>query len=250
MFQGFYTLTSGVLTQNRNLNVISNNMSNATTPGFKADRFVISDFYNEMMIRTGNKNKSDTTRIGTMSLIAGGDETVTDYEQGVVSVSSSTLDFSIVGEGFFAIQTDNGTVYTRNGNFSLDDQGYLCLPGVGRVLGQNGTIYLGTDRILASENGGIYNEATGALLGQLMVVDFADYAQLNKENNNVYTTNANAVASDAQIEWKTLENSNADPVEQMTRMMASQRALQSSAQILSIYDQLVTQMTTKLGPTG
>ncbi len=250
MFQGFYTLTSGVLTQNRNLNVISNNMSNATTPGFKADRFVISDFYNEMIIRTGNKNKSDTTRIGGMSLIAGGDETATDYEQGVLSVSTSTLDFSIAGDGFFPIQTDNGTVYTRNGNFSLDDQGYLCLPGVGRVLGENGTIYLGTDRIAVDQNGRIFNEATGAQLGALMVVDFADYAQLDKENNNVFTTNANAIASDAEIEWKTLENSNADPVEQMTRMMASQRALQSSAQILSIYDSLISQVTSKLGPTG
>ncbi len=249
MFQGFYTLTSGVLTQNRNLNVISNNMSNAITPGFKSDRFVISDFYNEMMIRTGNKNKSDTTRIGSMSLIAGGDETVTDYTQGVLSVSTSTLDFSITGNGFFSIQTDNGTVYTRNGNFSLDNDGYLCLPGVGRVLGTGGEIYLGTDRITADSQGRLYNEQTGAQLGQLMVVDFADYAQLNKENGNVFTTNANAVAADVDIRWKTLENSNADPIDQMTRMMASQRALQSSAQILTIYDELISQMRT-MGPAS
>ncbi len=249
MFQGFYTLTSGVLTQNRNLNVISNNMSNASTPGFKADRMIISDFYNEMMIRTGNKNKSDTTRIGSMSLIAGGDETTTDYTQGGLSVSNSTLDFSILGDGFFPIQTDNGTVYTRNGNFSLDDDGYLCLPGVGRVLGDGGTIYLGTDRITVDGTGRIFNEQTGAQLGQLTVVDFADYAQLNKENGNVFTTNANAVAADADIQWKTLENSNADPIDQMTRMMASERALQSSAQILSIYDELISQMRT-MGPTA
>ncbi len=249
MFQGFYTLTSGVLTQNRNLNVISNNMTNAITPGFKSDRFVISDFYSEMMIRTGNKNKADTTRIGTMSMIAGGDETVTDYTQGGLSVTSSTLDFSLLGDGFFAIQTDNGTVYTRNGNFSLDDAGYLSLPEVGRVLGNDGPIYLGTDRITADSEGRLYNEQTGALLGQLMVVDFADYAQLNKEAGNVFTTNANAVASDAEIGWQTLEDSNADPVDQMTRMMVSQRALQSSAQILSIYDDLISQMRT-MGPTS
>ena len=120
---------------------------------------------------------------------------------------------------------------------------------MGRVLGNDGPIYLGTDRITADSEGRLYNEQTGALLGQLMVVDFADYAQLNKEAGNVFTTNANAVASDAEIGWQTLEDSNADPVDQMTRMMVSQRALQSSAQILSIYDDLISQMRT-MGPTS
>lgn len=250
MFQGFYRLTSGVLTQNRNLNVISNNMANATTPGFKSDRFIISDFQNELLLRTGNKNKANSTVIGEKSMLTSGAETVTDYTQGGLSVTSSSLDFSINGNGFFCIQTDNGTVYTRNGNFTLDDQGYLYLQGIGRVLGTDGPIYLGTDRITVNSQGGIYNEATGNLLGTLQVVDFQDYNQLTKEAGNVYTADGNAVQTDADIRWKALENSNADPVEQMTRMMASQRALQSSAQILKIYDQLISQMTTKLGSTS
>ena len=249
MFQGFYRLTSGMLTQSRNLNVISNNMANATTPGFKEDRFIISDFRNELLLRTGNKVKAGTTVIGDKSMITAGAGTVTDYTQGVFSVTNSTLDFALSGAGFFPIQTDNGTVYTRDGSFSLDEQGYLCLPGVGRVLGANGPIYLGTDRVTADTQGRIYNEQAGAVLGQLMVVDFQDYGQLVKGEGNIFTTAENAAQTDVQIRWKTLENSNADPVEQMTRMMASQRALQSSAQILKIYDQLISQMTTNLGPT-
>ena len=249
MFQGFYTLTSGVLTQNHNLNVISNNMANATTPGFKSDRFVISDFYNELMLRTGNKDKTNTTVIGSKPMMTAGAETVTDYTSGVQTVTNSTLDFAITGDGFFCIQTEGGTVYTRNGNFSLDEEGYLCLPSIGRVLGEDGPIYLGTDRISADRQGGRSRAATGAMLGQIQVVDFQDYAQLDKRDNGVFTTNANAVQSDASLQWKAVENSNADPVEQMTRMMASQRALQSSAQILKIYDQLITRMR-DLGPSA
>ena len=89
MFQGFYRLTSGMLTQSRNLDVISNNMSNATTPGFKEDRFVISDFQNELLLRTGNKVKAGTSVIGEKSMITAGAETVTDYSQGTFSVTDS-----------------------------------------------------------------------------------------------------------------------------------------------------------------
>lgn len=250
MFQGFYTLTSGVLTQTRNLDVISNNMSNASTPGFKSDRFIISDFYNELLLRTGNTDKSGTTVIGRKSMLVGGDETVTDYTGGSYMQTSSTLDFAIEGNGFFCIQTTEGTVYTRNGNFTLDNDGYLCLAGVGRVLGRNGAIYLGTDRIAADGQGRIYNETRENLLGQLMVVDFQNYDQLTKASNGVFTANGNTVQSDAQIGWKVLENSNTDPIDQMTRMMASQRALQSSAQVMKIYDQLTSKIVSDLGSTS
>lgn len=63
MFQGFYNATSGVLTQNRNLNVISNNMANVSTPGFKSDKFMASTFREELMSRIGNKDKSTATPI-------------------------------------------------------------------------------------------------------------------------------------------------------------------------------------------
>ena len=249
MFQGFYTLTSGVLTQTRNLNVISNNMANATTPGFKSDRFIISEFRDELILRTGNKNKSDRTAIGSKPMITGGADVTTDYTQGPFVNTSSTLDFALAGNGFFCIQTDNGTVYTRDGNFTLDEQGYLYLGTVGRVLGTNGPIYLGTDRIEADRQGRLFTE-DGAYLGQLMVVDFQDYGQLNKTAGNVFTTDANAIQANVDIEWGVLENSNADPIDQMTRMMASQRALQSSAQVMKIYDDLTTRLLSRVDPTA
>lgn len=248
MFQGFYTLTSGVLSQTRNLNVVGNNMANATTPGFKADNMVISDFQEQILLRTGNNDKSGRTAIGTRSMITAAAESVTDFTEGGISATGDSLDFSISGNGFFCIQTDNGTVYTRNGDFSLDDEGYLTLPGYGRVLGDNGPIRLGTDRITADQRGNLYSEDGKNFLGRLRIVDFGNYdEQLTKTDGGVFLANGNAVQIEGNIQWKALENSNADPIDQMTRMMASQRALQSSAQIMKIYDQLTSKIVSELG---
>lgn len=248
MFQGFYTLTSGVLSQTRNLNVVSNNMANATTPGYKADNMTISDFQEQLLLRTGNTNKSGRTVIGTRSMIAAASEVVTNYTQGGISATGDSLDFSIYGNGFFCIQTNNGTVYTRNGDFSLDNEGYLTLPGYGRVLGDNGPIRLGTDRITADQSGNLYSEDGRNFLGRLRVVDFDNYEQqLTKTDGGVFIANGNATPIEATVQWKALESSNADPIDQMTRMMASQRALQSSAQIMKIYDQLTSKIVSELG---
>lgn len=251
MFQGFYTLTSGVLSQTRNLNVVGNNMANVTTPGFKADNMVISDFQEQILLRTGNKDKSGRTVIGRRSMIAAAQESVTDFTDGGISATGDSLDFSIAGKGFFCIQTDNGTVYTRNGDFSLDNEGYLTLPGYGRVLGDNGPIRLGTDRITADQSGNLYSEDGQNFLGRLRIVDFDDYGQqLTKIGGGVFTAVGNAVPVNGNIQWKALESSNADPIDQMTRMMASQRALQSSAQIMKIYDQLTSKIVSELGGTS
>lgn len=250
MFQGFYNLTASMLTQNRKLNVISNNMTNVSTPGFKNDTFIATTFKDEMIYRSGNKDKSNPVALGRMNRIVTADRNYTDQSEGGYLSTDSVLDFALKGKGFFAIQSANGTVYTRNGSFTLDDAGYLTLPGVGRVLGQNGPIYLGTDKIAADSSGNIYTENGGQLLGRLSVVDFQDYdTQLTKTTGDVFVANGAGTPVNGEVAWKALENSNVDPIQEMTQMMGSQRALQSSAQILRLYDQLIGKVVTQLGPT-
>ncbi len=249
MFQGFYMATSGMLTQNRNLNVISNNMANVSTPGFRSDKYMATTFHEELMSRIGNKDKSTYVPIGTTSKIRASEETVTDFTEQYYSPTRSALDFALSGSGFFCIQGAEGTVYTRNGSFTLDDQGYLYLPTIGRVLGENGPIQLNTDDITVSSNGTIY-DANGTQLGRLRVVDFADYnTQLVKTTGNVFIApNGGAVDSDAKVVNKALEGSNVDAVDQMVQMMSSQRALQSSSQVLKMYDTIMGKMVSELGP--
>ena len=173
----------------------------------------------------------------------------TDFASGGYASTESPLDFALNSSGFFCIQSGNGTVYTRNGSFSLDDGGYLCLQGVGRVLGQNGPIYLGTDKIVSDSLGNLYTENGNTFLGRLSIVDFQNYDDnLTKGTGDVFTANGQGTAVNGSVVQKALESSNVEPVDEMARMMASERSLQSSAQVLKIYDQLIGKAVTQLGP--
>ena len=249
MFQGFYNLASGILTQTRKLNVISNNMINVTTPGFKSDTFMQKSFKDELMYRTGNLYKSDSQPVGPLSWKVVEDRNVTDYSGGGFSTTESALDVCIIGNGFFQINSANGMVYTRNGSFSLDDEGYLCLPGIGRVQGDSGSIRLMTDKIFVDADGTISDQNTGSVLGRIRLVDFADYhTQLEKTEGNVFIANGQPQLAEAKIQWKALEDSNVDPIHEMTDMITSERALQSVAQVMQMYDKLAAKIV-EIGPT-
>lgn len=265
MFFGFYNLGSGMLYQNRNLNVISNNMVNVNTPGFKQDRLFSTTFKDQMLYRTGNKDKSNPTQIGSVSMIRAARASETSFNQGIVEETGGNLDFALTKSGFFTIQdTEGNNFYTRNGSFEIDEEGYLCIPSVGRVLGEDGNpIELTSDHITVDKDGNIYEEPLkglgtdedGAdsedeeptLLGKIGVVDFNDYNQLVKENNGTFSSTEQGNATDGGIQWKAIERSNIDSIEEMTSMMSSQRASQSAAQVLKMYDQLMGKIVSDIG---
>ena len=243
MFQGYYDLTSNMITQNRNLNVISNNMTNVSTPGYKMDRIMQSTFRDEMLYRYDRDGK---TAVGTVSRMNIADERVTDYTEGGIRETGDALDAGLTGNGFFVIDTGEGPVYTRDGSFNLDNEGYLTMPGVGRVQGTNGAIRLTTDNIIIDKQGNIISEDGNQFFGTLQIVDFADYGQLTKISGSVFRANAQPQAADrgTTVTQRYLEDSNVSMAEEMTRMISSQRILQSSAQLLKIYDQLEAKMVT------
>ena len=139
MFKGFYNLTSGMMTQQKRMSNVANNLTNISTPGFKGSHHTISTFQDVMYNRVGNLNKSSYQPIGRQSYIVATDEIVTDYTQGALEETGIALDAAIDGEGFFAIRNAaNETMYTRSGSFSLDEQGYLCYSGFGRVRRRSG----------------------------------------------------------------------------------------------------------------
>lgn len=248
MFQGFYNLTSGMLTQTRKLNVISNNMANVTTPGFKSDTFIQKSFQEEMMYRTGNLHKNTPQRIGSMTWKVVADGNVTNYSSSGFSTTINPLDICIVGDGFFQVKTEGGMVYTRDGSFSLDDEGYLYLPGLGRVQGESGDIKLSSDQITIDADGSIVDSDQGTIVGKLKLVDFADYAaQLTKAPGNAFTATGQTRQAQASVRQNALEDSNVDAISEMTDMMTSQRALQSAAQVLSMYDKLAAKIV-EIGP--
>lgn len=249
--KGFYDLTSGMLTQNRNLAVIGNNMTNAVTPGFKSDEFITTTFQDEMFSRYGNINHNDGQELGTTtSMITAGEITITDHTQGTLDPTDMNMDFALTGPGFFQVQGQEGLMYTRNGAFIVDAEGYIALQHAGRVLGEdNQPIFVGTDDIQAMEDGTILTADGATILGKFGIVDFEDYnnIQKSKQEGLFIATGGQPVPTDTPIEWKMLEKSNVDMVKEMTNMMASQRALQSAAQVLRMYDQLLGKATTEIG---
>ena len=272
MYQGFYNLASGMLTQSRNLNVISNNMVNLQTPGYKSDTMTSTTFGDEMLYRTERRNKEDPEALATVSKIKSADRTYVDYTQGDFEITDGLFDFALGGQGFFSIQTPQGERYTRNGAFSVDAQGFLTLEGLGQVLSADnqpirirdenfsvdGTGHITSvlpweeltpeEQAAAVQAGAAAGEPLGVDYGTLKVVDFADYDGLHKEDNGLYSANqAQTPVETPSVQWKTLERSNVDMVEEMTAMMSSQRALQSAAQALKMYDQVMGKAVAEVG---
>ena len=248
MFKGFYNLTSGMLTQGRNLDVIANNMTNVATAGFKTDRYTFSTFEEVMWKRVGNMDQRYTD-LGIQSWITAPSKLYTDYEQGALEETGQPLDFAIEGDGFFALENRDGErIYTRNGNFSLDDEGYLWLSGYGRVLdAQGNTIRLVTDQIKADDIGGMFTE-NGGFLGRVGVFRFEDNGALEKNNYGFFVSdNDGQAVTDVKVHNGYVERANIDLVQQMTGMITAERAYQSAAEVTKIYDEMMTKATTDVG---
>lgn len=247
MYKGFYNLTSAMLTHQQNLNVVGNNMVNISTAGYKQQRYTASTFDDVMYSRVGNIYNIGE-EIGRQSYIRAPSQIYTDYTQGVPEPTGLPLDFAINGDGFFAVQDPDGEIaYTRMGNFSLNDEGYLCLPGYGQVLDPDGQpIYLGTDKVSATEEGLIYYD-DGGLIGRLGVYVFEDNGQLVHNDMGLFTGEGAQAAETFEVWNGYLERSNTDMVKQMTEMITYQRALQSAAQISRIYNELMTRSANDVG---
>lgn len=265
MFKGFYNLTSGMLTHGRMLDVLSNNIANVSTAGFKADRFTASTFQEVMWQRVGNKDKR-YEELGEQSWITMPRQLYTDFTQGAFDQTELPLDFAIEGAGYFAVESaapaaagnpeeapaqgETRRVYTRGGSFALDGEGYLCLPGHGRVLSAGGEpIQLTTDKLKTDGYGGLFTETWG-FLGRIGVFVFDDEeASLEKDELGLFEANEGIEPRQiaARIHQGMLERSNVDWVKQMTEMLSTQRAYQSAAELAKIYDTLMTRITTEIG---
>ncbi len=250
MFKGFYNLTSGMLTQQRHLNVVGNNMVNVSTAGFKQSVYTATTFDDVMYARVGNKEKIYTD-IGRQSYIRANSEIYVNFDQGIPEPTNIPLDFAIYGDGFFAVRDGDGNVsYTRAGSFSLDEEGYLCFPGTGRVLDPQGqTILLETDKITADAQGNIFNE-NGGFLGQVGVYAFEDNGQLVHNDNGFFTGDGAQAVENPTLMWKYVERSNVELIKQMTDMITCQRALQSCASVTKMYDEVMAHAASDVGRMG
>ena len=248
MMRGFYNLTSGMLSQGRRLDVVANNMTNVSTAGYKAEHYTDRTFDEVMVSRIGNIDKSHYQTMETyQSHILAPDHLYTDFIQGSLEETNLPLDFAIQGEGFFAIQTVDGVAYTRAGSFTLDNEGYLCLSELGRVLDREGNpIQLPTDKLEADQQGNLFTKG-GEYLGSLGVFMFEDNNALERTPYGLFTGEGAQINENAVIHHKWVERSNVNLVKEMVSMMSTQRALQSAAQMSKIYDEVIKRGVNDIG---
>lgn len=253
MVRGLYTASTGMNVQRHKMDVLTNNLVNAETTGFKADTLVTSTFDRVMLERINDPNISikGASPVGGYSFGTHVDELFTDFSGGTLESTGKNTDLALTGDGFFVIETEGGQErYTRSGHFTVNSEGYLVTESGGFVLGENGRIRVGAGDFTVSADGMVTGETAQA--GRLRLVTFDDPNVLRKAGNNLYSIygDAQPVAADgALVRQGMLEGSNVDISEEMVDMIAVYRRYEASQKIVSMTDQTLG-MAANLGRIG
>ncbi len=248
MFTGLYTAASGILSHQREIDTIGNNLVNAQTPGYRADRVVLSDFEKQLMTRLDGTN-TDTLGNGSGSPLVVVDSVVTTTNSGTLKQTDRGLDFALGGDGYFTVQGEDGaTYYTRSGNFELDGEGYLSLSGLGRVLGTGGAIKLDSADVTATSDGTLYN-AAGKAVGQLRISSVPAGTAIEKLDSGAFLVKGGGAMGNAAgvtVYQGALELSNVDQNQEMSLLIRAQRAYQTCSSALQIADSLDQKAATQI----
>lgn len=246
MLRGLYTAYTGMLNEQYRMDIMSNNLANADTTGFKKEGST-SQAYSEVMavkIKDVSENPNTPKRLGNMSLGVKIGETYTDFSQGSLRDTGNTYDIAIGGDGFFNIEFTNksgetSTKYTRDGGFTLTKDGYLVTKDGDYVLGENGRIQLSTTagNTVFDESGNIYQD--DRLVASLKLTEFEDTNYLTHYGETMWDAKEGAVAKDAdnaKIYQGYLEMSNASVVKEMVNMITISRQYESNQKMLTTFD--------------
>ncbi|MBU4440306.1 MAG: flagellar hook basal-body protein [Acetobacterium sp.] len=253
MDRGSYSAAAGMLSGQKAINVLANNVANVTTAGYKSQSTIQSTFGEYMASRMSTDPKIAQADIGAGAYITVNDAQFTDFTQGIFETTNRSVDMAIQGQGFFVVQNANfGQVLTRNGQFELDQQGFLTLPGVGQVLNTAGQpIQLtGSDFTVKANGAIIQNGAEVARLNISTVANGADLTQVGEgyfQSANGFQAAQNGTYNVLQ---ETLEKSNVDMTLEMSDMIARQNNFTSCTQMLKIFDRISEIASNTIGKIG
>lgn len=235
MLRGFYSAASGMLVQQRNLNVISNNLTNSQTVGYRAQRVMQDTFDQELVTRYEN---GEYTKIGDASQTAVVQTVETNFNESSIYETENPFDMAILGDGYFTVESDDGqTFLTRNGCFDIDSEGYLVLEDVGRVQGENGDIYVGGSAFNMDEVGNIY-DIDGNYSGRMLISQPAENSEMVKSTNGLFLTDNVTQVDNPTLMQNGYERSNVDMNDEYTRLIEAQAAFKACSTAISTIDAL------------
>ncbi|MGE0399507.1 MAG: flagellar basal-body rod protein FlgF [Kofleriaceae bacterium] len=235
MSSGIYLATAGAVAQSNALDATANNIANATTTGFQADRIT----FREAMT---NAKSPDT------ALVSAGTKRV-DTQYGALAQTGNPLDLAIEGDGMFAVDTPNGARYTRAGNFRVDDQGTLVTVDGFAVRGEGGAhITIPAEAKVLGVNTDGEVTADGETLGKLELVKF-QYNQLKREGGTLFSANGrpDMTGDVPRVQSGMLESSNVNVVRGVVDLVKVSRTYESLMRVIQGYHDVESRAARDLG---
>ena len=242
---------TGMLAQQMNVDMISNNIANMTTTGFKRQRMEFKDLIYQHITRPGSTSSADGTTVPSGLSLGLGVRPAATYrihEQGTIQITNNDLDLAINGRGFFQIELPNGdTAYTRAGSFQVNQdgeivtsEGYRLLPGI--------TVPQDALSIEVNEEGQVSAKMPQQVamqdLGQIELATFINGAGLEAIGDTMFLETPASVGTPASenfgsLRQSMLEQSNVDSVKEITNLITAQRAYEMNSNVIRTSDQMM-----------
>lgn len=256
MLKGLYTAYTGMINEQNRMDTMTNNLANASTVGFKREGTTSQSFDSVLAVKLKDSSVGLNTvqRLGMNNPGVKIGENFVDYSQGSFRITDNTFDLALSGDGFFAIEYTNkagetSTKYTRAGNFTLNNEGYL--------VNNDGDYVLGTDNRRIKLNplldAAITKDGTitqnDARVAQIQVTDFEDYNYLERFGETYFQPieGAKTMQSQAEVNSGCLEMANVQVVSEMVNMISITRQYESNQKILQTLDRSLEKTVNDLG---
>lgn len=243
MNSGLYAALSGNLAAMRRLDIISNNLANVDTPGYKKDRMLF-----ESLLAAVNNPTSASGNLTDAPVLAG-DQVFTDFSAGPVKETGNPLDLAIAGNGFFVVNTPQGEAYTRQGNFRRDAAGHLVTVDGYEVQGKGGAITITGGQVKIDSTGKV--SVDGTQVGTLQVVDFPKPYLLRKAGDGLFVPATPQVAPQAitnpRIDQGHLEQSNVSAIQEMVQLIETNRFFDACTRVVRTFDTMAGRAANDIG---
>jgi flagellar basal-body rod protein FlgG len=254
--RALHTAATGMMAQELNVQVISNNIANMRTTGYKRQRAEFQDLLYEHVSRIGTQTSTQGNILPVGIDLGGGVRTAGTprlMSQGTLLPTGKDLDVAIRGEGFFKITMPDGTfAYTRDGSFEMDAQGRIVTPkgnvvSPGITIPQNATSI--TINVQGQVSATVASSTTPTVLGQLTLTRFVNKTGLQPIGDNLFVeTPASGTPQDGlaavdghgDLQQGNLEQANVEAVTEISDLIAAQRAYEMNAKVITAADQMLS----------
>ncbi|MBW6408539.1 flagellar hook-basal body complex protein [Clostridium weizhouense] len=254
MIRGFYTAVSSLVTLENDQQTVTNNITNVNNNGYKKNVLTKQSFEDVMITNRQNKSgdRHIPNKLGNLNLGVKVNDVNTIYTQGSFKATDNLTDFGIDGRGFFVVQRGNERLYTRNGNFKVNQQGYLITTSGDEVLGRNNAtgaeepIYVGKEQFSLDGENSIIN-SNGGTNYSLLTADFQDYASLEKVGDNYYKSDNPVNNARVKVQQGVLEASNVNPTEELVKLMEIKRQFETNQKFVTMQDESLQKAANDIG---